>query len=372
MSDHTHSDTSNLADLGAPETAPAIQAPFKEDHAFRDRIFALVGALGVTGLVVLVSVTSWFDHETAAAPQELSATIAEAVLQKEESDPVGPNPYESLALEAQAVIVYDIARDTVLFSSNEDTEHPLASLTKLMTGLVASEALKDKDRVVVRESAIETEGDSGLFANESWSWRDLLSFTLMTSSNDGADALATVAGATWIQAPKEDVHDYEKVDAFVAQMNERARDLGLTHTSFSNATGLDVGPNREGARGTARDVSRLIAYIWEHEPAVLDYTTEATAEFRSLDGYRHSATNTNEYVTQIPGILGSKTGYTDLAGGNLAIVYDSGLDHPIAVVVLGSSRDGRFSDVQTLVDATYTYMTSGWYDFEIAGTTPRS
>jgi D-alanyl-D-alanine carboxypeptidase len=86
----------------------------------------------------------------------------------------------------------------------------------------------------------------------------------------------------------------------------------------------------------------------------------------SEDGFIHTAENTNKQVYSFPGLLGSKTGYTDYAGGNLAVVFDAGLNHPIAVVVLGSSLDGRFTDVRKLVDATAEYMTSGWYAYEAA------
>ena len=74
----------------------------------------------------------------------------------------------------------------------------------------------------------------------------------------------------------------------------------------------------------------------------------------------------------IPGLLGGKTGYTNLAGGNLAVIYDAGLNHPIVVVVLGSTLEGRFGDVETLVDATYGYIENGWYEYEFMSGSTRS
>ena len=62
---------------------------------------------------------------------------------------------------------------------------------------------------------------------------------------------------------------------------------------------------------------------------------------RSTTGTVHTLANTNPDTTQIPGLLMSKTGYTDLAGGNLVIIFDAGIDHPVAIVVLGSTRDDR-------------------------------
>jgi D-alanyl-D-alanine carboxypeptidase len=68
-------------------------------------------------------------------------------------------------------------------------------------------------------------------------------------------------------------------------------------------------------------------------------------------------------VNRFPDLLLSKTGYTDLAGGNLVIVYDAGINHPIAIVVLGSTEDGRFTDVSQLIAATLAHF---------GGTTPQS
>ncbi len=114
-----------------------------------------------------------------------------------------------------------------------------------------------------------------------------------------------------------------------------------------------------------------MSYIWENEPGAIAYTDEYKRDFISEDGFLHPAENTNEYVNTIPGLQGSKTGYTELAGGNLAIVFDAGLDHPIAIVVLGSTLEGRFEDVDALVEATYSYVSSGWYEYDkIAGSTP--
>lgn len=348
-----------------PETSP-----YAVGEHFTGRIYALVGAVGVVGLVVLGSAATWFDR-----PAEPSVAAGLVAVEPTEPEPLIPphaNPFETVEIVGKAAIVYDLSSDAELFRINSTEPMPLASLTKLMTGLVASEALDEADSIAITEDAIETEGDSGLFASETWNWRDLLSFTMMTSSNDGADALAAAAGARIASTLTTTDPEYRKVDAFVSHMNTRAQELELTDTFFRNPTGLDEGYTRGGADGSARDVARLVGYIWEHAPHVLDYTTVQTAQFASADGFTHRATNTNEYVYDIPGLLGSKTGYTDLAGGNLAIVFDAGLNHPIAVVVLGSTTEGRFSDVQELVDATYQYMESGWYDYEVAGTTPRS
>ena len=78
---------------------------------------------------------------------------------------------------------------------------------------------------------------------------------------------------------------------------------------------------------------------------------EISRVYNSAGAY-HEAFNTNELVGDIPNLLGSKTGFTDLAGGNLTIAFDAGFDRPIIITVLGSTREGRFDDVATLIAAS--------------------
>jgi D-alanyl-D-alanine carboxypeptidase (penicillin-binding protein 5/6) len=341
----------------------STEVPAHSATSSKDTLLALFGAITLTGIVVAVSI--FVSIETSPEP-EFTAVVPK-IQENVPKPPEVPNPYDALSLQAKAVIVYDVNEGITLFGRNEKKVLPLASLTKLMTGLVAVESLSLKNNIAISSSALETEGDSGLLVNESWKVSDLLSFTMITSSNDGADALATAAGSLWESTP-EVAENYASVQTFVERMNIRAQEMGLQDTRFMNATGLDE-PGGGGA-GTATDVSKLLTYIWENEPSVILYTNEYQKTFISEDGFLHPAENTNEIVYEIPGLLGGKTGFTDLAGGNLAVIYDAGLDHPIVIVVLGSTLDGRFSDVKKLVDATYEYHSSGWADYNrVAGST---
>jgi D-alanyl-D-alanine carboxypeptidase len=91
----------------------------------------------------------------------------------------------------------------------------------------------------------------------------------------------------------------------------------------------------------------------------MEATTYDSLQFSSLDGVAYLAENTNIIAKTVPGLLASKTGYTDLAGGNLAIAFDAGLAHPVIVVVLGSSQEGRFTDVEKLIAASVTKIGQG-------------
>lgn len=359
--------TTNDHKLFVPARGEVYTLPNEGNH-IKEKVLAGIGAFAVTGLVAV----STFAYWQAPKEDEQVLAVVPKILESVPQPPETPNPFSELSIDAKSAIVYDINQETVLYGLREKEQFPLASLTKLMTALLAVESLDGTKNIAISQHALETEGDSGLLVNESWKICDLVSFTMITSSNDGADALAAAVGSLLQVTTDETVPEYVKVDSFVKRMNTRAKELGLSNTKYANATGLDVG-GRGGGVGTAEDISKLLTYIWEHEPHAIAHTDEYTRDFISEDGFLHSAKNTNDYVGIYPGLQGSKTGYTDLAGGNLAIVFDAGLDHPVAIVVLGSTREGRFSDVDTLVDATYEYVTSGWYEYDLltAGSTSK-
>jgi len=327
----------------------------------REQLTALAIAVISTGLVVSGSLAAWPGPKPAVQAAPIVSVQSPA-------QPDVLNPYEMVVLEAQAAVVYDVHADKVLFTQNGRAVRPLASLTKLMTSLVAYEALNPDTSVSITPDAIWTEGDSGLYADETWKLRDLISFLMMTSSNDGAEAVALAVGAV-LGGTMTSTPEHSGTEVFVDAMNRRARDLGLVDTRYNNPSGLDDASGRYGGVGTTEDMARLMAYVWEQHPEAFDSTTTYSAHFTSEDGFVHEAVNTNEYVDESRGLLGSKTGYTKEAGGNLAVIYDAGMDHPVVVVVLGSSIDGRFSDVRTLTDATNDYIGSGWYEYNVAGST---
>ncbi|MBX4181297.1 serine hydrolase [Candidatus Parcubacteria bacterium] len=250
-------------------------------------------------------------------------------------------------LQAKSVYVYDVRNQSVLFAKNENTRLPLASLTKLMTALVASERSPSYGTVTITKEALAAEGDSGLLAGEKWSLKNLLDFSLTTSSNDGMRAVALTFGAIHDSTATPD----EIIGNFVGLMNEKARELDLKNTYFWNETGLDESEQKGGAYGSAKDVATLLEYILRKEPEMLETTRQSMSDVVSLDGLIHKAKNTNLLAGAIPGLMGSKTGFTNTAGGNLAIAFDPELGRPFIIVVMGSTENGRFEDVGLLTNA---------------------
>lgn len=280
------------------------------------------------------------------------------------SETAATGPFSTIILEAKAAYVYDIRTKTVLFAKNENIRLPLASLTKIMSALVAEDLSPLYGTVTVSGEALKAEGDNGLYRDERWLLKDILDFSLVTSSNDGMRAVALSLGALSKAGASTD----EIINDFVREMNHKAEELGLKNTYFGNETGLDEsdvksGPpapdhvgGRAGAYGTAKDINILFEYILAHHPSLFAATREVTTTLQSLDNYSHVATNTNSIVAEIPGLLASKTGFTDTAGGNLAIVFDPELGRPIIISILGSTEEGRFEDVRALVIAVLKYI----------------
>lgn len=256
-------------------------------------------------------------------------TVPEAPISKSD-------PFQDVVLEAAAAIVYDPENNEVLFAKNAYEPRPLASITKVMTALVANDLrAAGKLTLPVTEEALQTEGDSGLLRDEVWSISKLIDYTLVSSSNDGAAALAAAAGSS---------------ERFVELMNTKAQDLGLGSARFHNPTGLDLAPGQAGAYGSAFDVARLFAYILKTAPATLAATAASIRPVLSLNELIHVAQNTNDLAGRLPGLFAGKTGFTDAAGGNLAVAVDAGLNQPLIIVVLGSSEKGRFTDVEKLIN----------------------
>ena len=290
-----------------------------------------------------------------------SFIFSSAVERRDRSVPseTASHQFPTVVLEAKAAYVYDTRTKTVLFAKNENTPLPLASLTKVMSALVAEDLSPLYGIVTVSEEALKAEGDSGFFRDEKWTLKDILDFSLLSSSNDGMRAVALSLGAL----SKAGATPEEIIDDFVGEMNRKARELGLKNTYFWNETGLDLpaqagesGVKKGGAYGSARDMSVLSEYILTHRPLMFEATRRNVTVFQSLDNRLHVATNTNTIITEIPGLVASKTGLTDTAGGNLIIVFDPELGRPIIISILGSTERGRFEDARTLLAAIMEYI----------------
>ena len=286
-----------------------------------------------------------FYFTLSAPTSALSGTLSTAAVA---TPPPKENSFDTVSLSAKAAYVYDVKAKKQLFARNENDVLPLASVTKIMTAVTALSFIPETAFVTIDTEAMRAEGSSGLKVGERWLLRDLLKFTLIESSNDGASAVASAGGG--ILAFGAQSGD-ENRSLFLKEMNTLAQSIGLRSTRFLNESGLDLDTEHAGAFSTAREAAHMLAYGLEKFPSIFSETRWSELTLAG-DREKHEAKNTNKETGNFPLLIASKTGYTDLAGGNLVIAFDAGFNHPIIVSVLGSTIDGRFTDAEALVWAT--------------------
>ncbi|MEK7088815.1 MAG: hypothetical protein AAB913_01660 [Patescibacteria group bacterium] len=238
-------------------------------------------------------------------------------------------------IQAKAFSIYDQTLNRKIYGKNDETEMPIASLTKILTVATALNGKHQDDIVSISLNALKQETNYGFFVDEKFKIKDLAKFTLIGSANDGAYALA------------------ENADNFLEKINEKARKIGMENTLFFNSTGLDVDDVFAGAYASAQDVNIMTMYALKAYPDIFSASIMPKIKIKSKSGFDHSIKNTNDILDKIPNILFSKTGFTPLAGGNLTIIYRNKYGHDIAITVLGSTAEGRFSDMEKIINTLY-------------------
>ena len=222
---------------------------------------------------------------------------------------------------AAAAIVVDARDGTVMFAKRPDQERSIASTTKLMTALLAlEEADPDEVFTAPEYNAMPAESRINLRAGERMTVQDLLEALLLESANDAAVDLAeNIAGSR---------------EAFVEQMNERAEELGLEHTSYANPIGLDEAGNHSSARDLA-----ALARMLLRNPRFARIVDMPSATLESGNRPR-VVQNRNDLVAAYPWVAGVKTGYTLNAGNVLGGAAARGPRARVVSVVGGGRRGG--------------------------------
>lgn len=223
----------------------------------------------------------------------------------------------NLPIHGQAAYLVDLDTRQVLWQRDPETMRAPASLTKLITAMVAVDDTASLDRVVeVAPEATRIEPSvMGLSPGERLTVRELLYGLLLDSGNDAAEALA------YGIVPRE---------RFIRQMNLKAKSIGLTASHFANPSGLDA----SGHGMSAHDLAHAAAYFDQYYPelaaiaAMKDVTIPATATHKAFRPH-----NQNRLLSTYPGATGLKPGYTGDAGGCMLATATRGNRHLIAVVL---------------------------------------
>ena len=239
-----------------------------------------------------------------------------------------------LPVEAQAALLMEKTTGQVLYAKNEHEQLEPASVTKVMTLLLAMEALDEGriryDDTVTVSAYAASMGGSQVFLSEGEqiTVEDLFKAICVASGNDASVAMAEhIAGVT---------------ELFVEQMNARAKQLGMNDTHFVNCTGLPA----EGHVTSAWDIALMSRELILHHPDIRRFTT---IWMDTLRGGSFQLSNTNKLIRFYDGATGLKTGSTDAAGFCISATAERDGMELIAVIMKGATSAQRFEDAKTLL-----------------------
>ncbi|EFM09819.1 peptidase S11 D-alanyl-D-alanine carboxypeptidase 1 [Paenibacillus curdlanolyticus YK9] len=202
----------------------------------------------------------------------------------------------AISTQAKAAAIIDVESGRLLYSKNGDEPMRIASLTKIMTAIVAIENGNLADKVKVSVRAAGKEGSSiYLRAGEVMKLEDMLYGLMLRSGNDAATAIAEHVGGS--------------IDGFVKMMNEKAEWIGLKHSRFMNPSGLD----EDGHLSTANDLAKLTAYALHNPTFAAIVKTRVKKAPNPNEQWDYSWSNKNKMLAMYEGADGVKTGYTKAA-----------------------------------------------------------
>ncbi len=227
-----------------------------------------------------------------------------------------------------AVMAEDLLTGKILFEKNIHSQLAPASTTKIMTALVAEEHFRAADELIVPAEAMVGGSSMGLNVGERMTFRSVLYGMMLNSGNDAAFTIA-------LNYPGG-------LSAFVAKMNQKVKDLGLSDTHFDNPAGFDS----QNHYSSAYDLS-VIAKEAIKKPTIAKIVSTKETSVLSLDkGKEHDLKNLNKLLLE-KGFIGIKTGFTEKAGENFVGLVDRDGKRVITVVL---SSDDRFGETVTLID----------------------
>jgi len=268
----------------------------------------------------------------------LMAMISLTVVSAEVEDPL------NLAPDSTSAILIEQNTGQILFNKNEHEKFPPASMTKIMTLLLIMESLdagtltlEEKIRVSERASSM---GGSQVFleTNEEMTVEDLIKAIAIASGNDASVALAErIAGSE---------------EAFVQQMNKKAKQLNLQNTHFVNSSGLPADNHYSSAYDMAKISQELLAY-----ESITDYTSIYEDYLRKGEKNEFWLVNTNKLVRFYPGVDGLKTGYTSEAKYCLAATAKRDDMRVIAVVMGSDTVKQRNAQISNMLDYAFNHYT---------------
>ena len=241
---------------------------------------------------------------------------------------------------------------TVYYARSADEQVKIASITKVMTAILAVENCKMDEKITVSNAAAAVgNSTAGLLEGDELTVEQALRGLMIPSGNDAAIALAEHVGK------KLDLKTKDAVATFVKAMNERAKKLGCTGTLFENPHGLDFDEWAGDMHSTAHDVALMMQEAMKDDTIrEVMASKDPWIEVTGADGSDHShSMDTHNVLLGQDGNIGGKTGTTDDAGYCFASVYNRNGDEIYTVVLNSSTTDQRFADTATLASWYYDH-----------------
>ena len=235
-------------------------------------------------------------------------------------------------ITADAAIVIDEATGQVLYEKNADKREYPASMTKMMTCILALEKSSPDQLVTVSRYAADVEC-TRLYPGYTLRMADILQQMMMISDNGAATAVGEAVGGDEA--------------TFAAMMNEKAQAIGAVNTHFVNMNGMPDANHYS----TARDMAKIAAYAMHNDAFRQIVGTKAkNIYYIAPQGHKTYCVNTNELLESYPGCTGIKTGWTSAARGCLSAAAKRGDKELIAVVMHSDDDETRFSEAAALLD----------------------
>lgn len=262
------------------------------------------------------------------------------------------------SLECEYAYLVD-SEGKVYFSRGADVETQIASITKVMTAIIALEQAPLDTTIVVSQRAQQVgESSANLKAGDSLSLGEALKGLMIPSGNDCGIAIAESVGKLMLAdagASPEQIDDASAYDAFVEAMNAKADELGCTGTVFANPHGLDFGEHAAELHSTAAEVAVIAAYAMGNDyfREIVDMPSADLDVKRGGENVTVKVETTDLLLGNYEGVCGIKTGFTDRAGSCLASACDREGPMLYAIILDSVSDYQRFVDAAELYDWVY-------------------
>jgi len=289
---------------------------------------------------------AFYDIQLAKDPRLLAASVNSSILDKRlqilKQDNQLKKELGLLNIDAKAVISVKIdnqGNEKIMLSKNISEELPIASLSKLMTVLVASDSHDLYELISINEEIVNQEESFGcLTIGDKLSVNNLIHSALIESSNDAAYALSQILGE----------------DKFVEKMNYYCELIGLNNTYFYNPTGLDKIDKINYS--TSSDLVKLTRYILREHPEIFKITIKNSYKITRPNGTLHHfiSESTNKLLKEYPEITGGKTGWSLSANGCLLIILDDPNSNDYYINIVLGSKD-RFGEMGKIIDTILEY-----------------